>query len=369
VRKLEVALKELLNNEPLYAHLYLQCRLVISNKDNMKTACLRKGKDEASFTMEFNESFLNNLSVSHVKGVIKHELLHLIIGHLAYMKSNARAKNVAMDCAINQLIAKEDLPEKAIKLEDFEKMIGIEEKLLPMQTWEYYYSYIPQGDGIEYLDTLDEHADGDPDLANISEAEVREMVKNAIKAAAGNIPEELKSHIDILVNAESKIKWQTVLKNFIARAKSTERISTRKKPHRRLGIEVPGYKKKRELTVAACLDSSGSISEDDYGSFMAELVSVGKNVTKMHIIEADCVVQNIETVKKKGGKFNRVRRSHGGTAYQPAIDKAKGLKADVIIYFGDFDTSDTPQNPGVPFLWVGVGTQPKPGNFGMEVRL
>jgi hypothetical protein len=40
-----------------------------------------------------------------------------------------------------------------------------------------------------------------------------------------------------------------------------------------------------------------------------------------------------------------------------------------IAYLGDFDSSDIPVNPGVPFLWVGVGNQPPPGNFGKVLRI
>jgi predicted metal-dependent peptidase len=133
-------------------------------------------------------------------------------------------------------------------------------------------------------------------------------------------------------------------------------------------MPVPGKKKKRTMTLGVCADASGSVSDEQYSMFLQELKSIAKQVELTWFIQADCEVQKVEKLTPKT-TFIPNRAGNGGTAYQPAIDKAKELGCDVIIYFGDFDTSDTPRNPGVPFLWVGVGRQDPPGDFGKVLRL
>jgi hypothetical protein len=45
------------------------------------------------------------------------------------------------------------------------------------------------------------------------------------------------------------------------------------------------------------------------------------------------------------------------------------LKVDGILYCGDFDSADTPENPKKPFLWVGVRNSPPPATFGKVIYL
>jgi predicted metal-dependent peptidase len=196
---------------------------------------------------------------------------------------------------------------------------------------------------------------------------LQDAIGKSIKDACGNIPDVVSKIFDSM-RSESKVPWQQVLANFVARSSSNTTQSTRKRSNRRFGIDQPGKKKKRELTLGVCVDSSGSVSDESYEKFLNEIIRITKFCQKVYFVEADCVVQNVD-ILKKNTKNHLKRNGNGGTAYQPAIDKCVELNCDAIVYFGDFDTSDTPTNPGRPFLWVGVGNSPKPGNFGGEIRL
>jgi predicted metal-dependent peptidase len=87
---------------------------------------------------------------------------------------------------------------------------------------------------------------------------------------------------------------------------------------------------------------------------------------KITVIEADCAVQNV--YEFEAGKTPNFK-GRGGTAYSPAIEKAVELKVDGILYCGDFDSADTPENPKKPFLWVGVRNSPPPATFGKVIYL
>jgi predicted metal-dependent peptidase len=186
-----------------------------------------------------------------------------------------------------------------------------------------------------------------------------------LNAAAGNAPDHVIKAIDAL--GEAKLPWKTLLRNSIMSQVSRKTQSTTKKINRRFALPVPGKKKKREMVLGVCVDESGSISEEAHTAFMSEIAQIAKNVTKTYIVHADCQVAGVDDLSKT--KFNPERKAAGGTAYQPAIDKCVELKCNMIVYFGDFDTADKPKNPGVPFLWVGVGNSPAPAEFGKVIRL
>ena len=368
---LERAIKYLIDNKPFYAQFFLNSKVVL-DKYNVPTAAAAVTKD--STLLIFNTEFLNKMTPAEVAGIVEHEVLHLLFEHTSEVRETNNAglnyaKNIAMDCAINQYIP--NIPEGGITLPALSKMLGKE--LLEKQTWEYYFDQLKQSAQEAYASakTSDCHDADIPGQLQPGSSEAKQVLRNttdtAIKAAKGDAPEHVTKAFGELT-AKAQIPWRQVLSNFIARSTSSSTQATRKRANRRFGFEVPGKKKKRELTLGVCVDSSGSISDDAYMQFLAEIQRITPNCSKVHVLEADCEVQSIETLKK--GKSVQLRRTgNGGTAYQPAISKCLELGCDAIIYFGDFDSSDNPANPGKPFLWVGVGTQDPPGDFGSVLRL
>lgn len=362
---LQKALKKLLSTKPFYAHFFLNSKIVM-DWGNVPTAAAAVTSTGTLFI--FNSEFLSKLTPDEIIAVIEHEVLHFLFEHVAQMgqDGNQHVRNIAMDCSINQFIS--GVPEGCVTVEAVEKTIG--KPLKREQTWEYYYEYLlDYKNEMEKHQTLDEHGVEHPDKVEgqRAKAAVNNAAQKAIKASNGNLPKELIQTLASL-QEEAKLPWQQILSNFVARATSSTTQATRKKRNRRFGISIPGKKKKRELTLAVCVDSSGSISNEAYTAFMTEIVRIAKLTNATYVIEADCEVHNVEKVKK-GKMPEMVRRSMGGTAYQPAITKAMELKVDAIIYMGDFDTSDRPENPRIAFLWVGVGNQPAPADFGEVIRL
>jgi predicted metal-dependent peptidase len=203
------------------------------------------------------------------------------------------------------------------------------------------------------------------DCEEVSRAVVYKAAKRALNASAGNAPQHVIKAIESL--GEAKLPWKMLLRNSIMSQVSRKTQSTTKKINRRFQLPVPGKKKKREMILGVCVDESGSVSDEAHAAFMSEIQQISKLVTKTYIVHADCEVAAVDDLSK--GKFKAERKASGGTMYQPAIDKCIQLKCNMIVYFGDFDTADKPKNPGVPFLWVGVGNSPAPAEFGKVIRL
>jgi predicted metal-dependent peptidase len=375
-RLIETSLNQLLNTKPFYAHFFLSIQIVY-DKYNVPTAgatITPKGP-----MLIFNSQWMGKLNVEECAGVIEHEILHLLFDHVNQERFkdknlNCKVANIAKDCAINQYI--EGLPEGCITLEVLNKSLDL--NMNAFDTWEYYYNQLMQkaeeleqsGQGTH--DDHDSFSIGDGDgFEKMGKHEKDALLKASVDQAAnvskGNLPSVVQKVYSELFSKQ-EISWKQILSNFVARNVSTERQDTRKKVNRRFGVTQPGKKKKRELTLGVCLDSSGSISEEVYLEFLGEVQRLSKLCSKIHIVDADCEVQDVYTLKR-GSAIKMQRYGNGGTACQPAISECLKYQCDAIVYFGDGDSADTPVNPNVPFLWVISGNSKPPGDFGGVVRL
>lgn len=363
--RIQQAIFTLLKTEPYYAHFIMESRIIFdAYRIPTAAVCVLNGTP----TIVFNSDFIRSLSDPELCGVLKHEVLHLVLDHLGSAKSEGKdpyISNIAQDCAINQFI--DAIPKGCVTLDSLSKAVG--KKLLPKETSDYYYDQLMskkkelEAAGAK---TLDEH-DAIPgaDSHEVAKGAIKRVAQNAVGRSAGNVADHILAAIDKL--GEAKLPWKVLLRNAIMSQVSRETQSTTKKINRRFKLPVPGKKHKRTMTLGVCVDESGSVSQEQHESFMAEIKSIANMVNKTWLVHADCEVAMVEDLSK--AKFNPSRRAGGGTAYQPAIDKCKELKCNMIVYFGDFDTADLPVDPRVPFLWVGVGNSPPPANFGKVIRL
>lgn len=373
---IEKLIYELLKTEPFFANFLLGSSISYNNP-RVQTAAVSILKGTINFY--FNTAYMESKSLPAQKAILKHEILHVLLEHCGgsrnpdYQK-NHMAKNVAMDCAINQYIT--DLPEGGVTLASLEKMVG--QKLQPYECWEYYYDQMKQkakengpGDGEPHDHDIMFEGEGDSEAQQAqNKAAIKDLANKAASASAGNVPEHVAKLLGSL-NKDQKVNWKQQLRNLVASARSITRKPTRKRANRRFELEQPGHKKDKKLILGVCFDVSGSVSDESLQEFFNEAYHLAKQTTKTYLIQADCEINKVELVKNGKAKPSQLqtRYGSGGTAYQPAIDKCMELDCDAIIYFGDMDAADVPKNPKIPFIWVRVGSQPPPGNFGKVIDL
>lgn len=364
--KMHRAVYSLLKSEPFYAHFILNSQVAYDCYGVLTAAaCVARGTP----MLIFNSDFCGKLTDEEFTAVLKHEVLHLVMDHASTNLKDGLDKyvwNIAMDTTINQYI--QGLPEGGITLESLRK--ATKKDLAEFETSEYYYKMLEDKHAEmrkAAIDALDEHDCDVPgkDSSELAKMAVKRVAANAVKQAAGNVPKCVAEMLDQLNDA--KLPWQTFLRNTIMSQISRKTQTTHKKINRRFALPVPGKKHKREMTLGVCVDESGSVSQSELTAFMSEIQAIAKLVSKTYLVHADCEVAEVEDLSKV--KFSPQRKAGGGTAYQPAIDECVKLKCNMIVYFGDFDTADKPRDPGVPFLWVGVGNSPAPANFGKVIRL
>jgi predicted metal-dependent peptidase len=222
-------------------------------------------------------------------------------------------------------------------------------------------------DSSGYGETVDDHTPWAESTANEAMAKsiVAKTGNEASQAAGiGNTPEEMLRQIQKL--SKSLVNWKQQLRQFFANALKADHEKTRNRRNRRYGLLQSGRRKKQKLKIAMCMDSSGSVDDASFAQVFSELDSiVASGDVEVICLDADCQVAAIYDYKK-GMKAER--KGNGGTAYSPAITKAVELGVDGIIYGGDFDCADTPENPKMPFLWLGINTKsPAPAKFGKVI--
>ena len=379
---IEKPIHMLLQQEPFYAHFLLNSRIVF-DPPNVPTA--GAAIINGSLTFAINTDFFFKLKIAEQAAVLKHEIMHMLLDHCGSRgveRSNHDIANVAMDCAINQYI--KNLPGECITLKKVEEFVG--KSLQPFQAYEYYYDALLQANAekqakgqVNNHEFMEGEGDGEGTpgdkagkmkiSAEQARAIVNDAAKRAVSAAAGNVPDYLIGQLAAL-DTQAKVSWKQQLRNIVSSIKIADQRNTRKKIHRRFGLDQPGKKKQRRPIVGVCCDSSGSVSDEAYASFMTEVYNISKHCAVTYLVQADCEVQKVDVIKGKAKKEKLAKRhGHGGTAYSPAIEACVKKKCDIIIYFGDMDSADKPVDPRIPFIWVVVGNQPPPGDFGKVIRL
>lgn len=395
MNKLQQAISALLFTEPFYGHLISKMRITKS-KDIPSAGVFITDK----INLVYNEEWLESLDLVDVVKILKHECGHILQEHIprakqigATTKELHKRFNLATDVTINVADIKltvdkiggvtvnslndmmRDMVEKANAKDNGKRLFA------PMsegQIAEYYYNRINQfadenPDLLEkgepdFGDTLDDHSTWDKSDGNeeMMKEVAKDAVNNAVKSAGGigNVPGDVAALVAEM--NKNQVNWKQQLRQFYVNTLKSLRTSTRKKRNRRYGILQPGVKKKPELHLGLCVDTSGSVSDEELAMFWAEMAAIHSCGVKITVIEADCTVQNVyEFDPKKTPDF----KGRGGTAYSPAIKKALELKVDGIAYCGDFDAADKPEDPKKPFLWVGVRNSPPPADFGRVIYL
>lgn len=400
LKPLEEAVIGLLQEKPFFGYLLMSMKRNLNFKGEVAGVSV----NAQGITLHIDLDMFNPLDLSVRKAILHHECDHIIRLHPTRLKQQSKQRdgdkdvhgeivkdpegndveindayiyNIAADCSINQYLPElenwkdEEGNPKGVMLENFRKVCK-DPKISERKHAEYYYKFLK--DHIKDAVSSGElKAHGDHSMWNDGEI-TEEQLKNQIcryaklakdrSGGKGLTSDELESIVELL---ESKINWKGQIKSFFANAEKTIVEETRKKRNRRYGVVYPGKKVEPILKIGVCVDTSGSISDNQLSQFFAEIhsISLQQNV-EVVVIEADCEVKNVYVYDKK---TKPTPTGRGGTAYQPAIDKATELECDAIVYAGDFDCADKPKKPRVPFLWVGVGNSPPPAEFGRVIRI
>ncbi len=310
---------------------------------------------DGDLKMWYNPGFLTSLEDLQVRGLLKHEAMHLALMHTTTRRLEPHnVHNWAADLAINSNIPEVELPEGGLipgkefgPLTDeqkekmgedaqarYERMSQFVADLPKGLSTEEYFARLMQdeqmkedmqqqeGEGGEGMPGMDDH-DGWDDLTEeekeLAAAKVKQAVANAAKECDkkgkwGSVPAEVQAEIRRLVSGE--IPWQAVLKKFVGFTKRSVRSTSWNKINKKNPMLMPGSRKRTEASIAVYIDQSGSVSDHELELLFGELQSLAKRVefTTFHFDTQ--VDEESETVWKKGRLTAPHRTRAGGTCFK-----------------------------------------------------
>ncbi len=314
-----------------------------------------------------------------LRGVLLHEVHHVVLGHLAQPKFAQCEEPELMDLAI-EMSANE----------------YIEEALPPAITWRAYaaagmrahqstrerYELLvkhlestgarprpAQGEGSH--GAIDEHrflARGEASPGGVAQTAL--LIGRALEGAdapdddprearrfqiAGRTPGRLIEELYETTRApDDAIDWRAALAMFAARARSP--VHTWSRPSRRFPsriFEVPGRtwapRRSEDPRLLVAIDTSLSMSRRELEEIARQLVVLSE---RAHVTIAECDV-SIARIYPFAGKLVEVA-GRGGTDLRPVFTPAVLSAHDIdgVVYFTDGDGPFPPQPAPVPTLWV-----------------
>jgi len=134
----------------------------------------------------------------------------------------------------------------------------------------------------------------------------------------GDVPGGLQSYVDMFL-APPKIDWKREVKNFTSLCGNVVSRSTMTRRSKRYKT-FPSLKISRTQRLAILVDTSGSVSEDEFQAFISEMRGVLDLNCEVIFIQADAVVDSVEIYNSKLPEICRVQRSGGGgTSFDDAL--------------------------------------------------
>lgn len=396
-------------DEPFYGHFF--SGLLKEVHEGIRTMSI--GPSGNAVKLHINPHFwTNDLKTQDLRrGLIKHEILHLVFKHIFRGKEakHKRIYNIACDLVVNQYIRPERLPESRVHLGLFPDL-----DLEPEMEAEYYYRKLAelyeqkseQGEGEssggedgenEESDTaggggggmsgqgggggseqqpdswevlkqlLDEDNEWQQKHEQWKEVEelpkaMQEVLQDAVDASIknsvdraqvkgwGDLPGSLRTYLQqFQFSRSSEINWRRALRLFTESSARTFLRNTVRRPSKRYGT-TPGIKIRRRQKLLLAIDTSGSITESDLKSFFNEIFHIWKRGADILVVECD---QAIGSVYPFRGRLPEEISGRGGTRFDPPLQYAnEKWLPDALIYFTDGYAPMPTVRPRYPVLWV-----------------
>ena len=333
---------------------------------------VQKGSE---ITMWWNREFCAGLSDKQVRGLLKHESLHLILLHTTTRRYEPHwVHNWAADLAINSMIPEEELPEGGLipgrpfpKLtaeqiaERTEEEVERHEKLSKLiasfpkgESTEWYFGKLMEDETIKEMEQERKDAEeafkemmgklmegmgkdshegwGDSDNVSeedrqLAEGKIRQVLKEASQKADrqnswGTVPAEMQAHIRKLVSGE--IPWQSVLRQFVGFTHRQDRMETWTRSSKKDPMGAPGTTYNYLPSINIYVDQSGSVPDSSLELFFGELASLSRKATfRVYYFDTQVDVKN-GFEWRRGSAVSPKRTRCGGTDFDAPTAHANG---------------------------------------------
>ncbi len=376
--KITKARSQLVLEQPFFGVIALRLPMVRREKiPTMQT----NGK-----TIEYSPDFVDRMTVSELKTVIAHEILH--VTQLHHLRRNGRDPgnwNIAADFAINVILtdSKFEIPAgglldralRGMSAEDIYDRAPDPEEGDPGEGAEGEEGGSGEGEGEDPAEDEEENKDPDPggmggvvdaedendqilSPAEIesAEREVKIMISQAaqIAKAQGSIPGAIERMVERATHPPAP--WREILRRFIAQSAAADYSwSHPSRRHIAAGMYLPGIEKEGIGEIAITIDTSGSIDMVALSQFGEEVRKIAEDLEpeRVHVFYVDCRLHGHE-VFERGEEITFTPKGGGGTDFRPAFEymDRENIDPKCLIYFTDLYCNRYPAEPDFPVLWA-----------------
>ena len=345
----------------------------IETSDIPTAGVVQKGSE---ITMWWNREFCAGLSDRQVRGLLKHESLHLILLHTTSRRYDPHwVHNWAADLAINSMIPEDELPEGGLipgkpfpkltaeqiaertpeEIERHEKLSKLIASFPKNESTEWYFGKLMENETVKEMeaerkkneeafkemmeklaeamgngDVHDGWGDGEgvsEEDRQLAEGKVRQILKEASQKADrnnswGSVPASMQAHIRKLVSGE--IPWQSVLRQFVGFTHRQDRQETWTRSSKKDPMGQPGTTYNYLPSINVYVDQSGSVPDSSLELFFGELASLSRKATfRVYYFDTQVDVKN-GFEWRRGMSVSPTRTRCGGTDFDAPTAHANG---------------------------------------------
>lgn len=281
--------------------------------------------------LAYNPTHLNDdvADDNDLVAILEHLAMHIVWLHPLRYVNHSQLNDVASDVAVNQYVT--DVYSKGWTLDkiNYQYNLDMKPNLDSSQYAKQIYDLFSQDkqDGVGKLDNdnlriVDDHRYFD-DEGNISNQEKYDQRKETIYKLLRDAYSQYRGELSMAVNKQLKsvVMPRINLRQIVSRLtgnksnrpKKTYNRFNRRQPYR---MDIAGRIRRQIEHVNVFIDSSGSISDDQY----TNMVSVVKAIQSMRNIEVNCYTFDAEVHTISDSLLSNKRLLQGGTKYQSIVD-------------------------------------------------
>ena len=380
----------LMLREPFFAHLTSGLPRCFTAEVETMAVALRGETVQLLVSPKFLVEELGTVELC--AGVLKHEILHIVLGHLfrRIRDEDPFIWNLAADLSVNQLVPPFPLPDGAVTLDTFGDL-----ELQPDLTVEEYYARLVEAtearrrfpasaraikrlrdggapsDHSFWASAAGQEVGGErtgKDVPGVLvDALSRAFQDRVLQAhqrtslSRGTVPGWLSRVVgEILASRLPKVDWRRAVRVFSASSMRTRIVTTRRRESRRFE-SIPGLRRseglkvKRYQRMAVVIDTSGSVGADQLGAFFNEIRAIHRAGCEVSIVECDA---DVSKVWQFDGRIPDRTNGGGGTSFDPGLQwlrDQRRFRFDACIYFTDGLAPAPTVRAPCPVLWVVCG--------------
>ena len=344
----------MLLQEPFFGHLLISLCKQASSLD-FQAGILIHATENPGLVLD--ESFVQ-LSTDTQYRCLKHELLHLLLGHWWMRTGLAQPDlfDLAADLCVEQFVQHTD--EKTLLPDHFP----------PYKSASHYYRRLAAMEPTEVLSLLDKTTAARKSHRLWDLQESPKGARNAlrllnhqwIQAARQRtdnhgVPElptpltEMTEEWKSADNPPDQLGWPSLLRRFAHSANRTYISHTNSRPSKRYHT-VPGLKIRHRHRILVAIDTSGSLKMGNIRRFFQEIWHIWRNGAEVYILEADYRIRNRYWYC---GRTPEQIRGRGSTDFNECIEWAnRSFRPDAMVYFTDGLAAAPTVKPHFPVLWL-----------------